>query len=108
MATKKMKASIRPNQVREILRNVNSLGDIIHVESIEYDDREIVIMVFQKYYMRNSSQAALTVIAENTGDATEITAISTGSSQGMIFKFDWGASDDYAQSVLDILSEYER
>lgn len=31
---------------------------------------------------------------------------STGSSEGLFLKFDWGASKDFAYSVKDIMEEY--
>ncbi len=37
---------------------------------------------------------------------TVVTSVATGSSQGMIFSFDWGAADSFADSVKDILESY--
>ncbi|MDR3600461.1 MAG: DUF6054 family protein [Desulfosporosinus sp.] len=33
-------------------------------------------------------------------------AISTGSSEGMIFNFDWGAADSFASSVQKVLERF--
>jgi len=63
-------------------------------------------VVYEKYYMRNSSRAMLTVTINDFEGVTEVTSIAGGASQGMIFKFDWGASDEFAGSIKRLFEGY--
>lgn len=64
------------------------------------------ILVFEKYYMRNSSRASLTVTIHNFDGHTKVTAIPSGGSQGMFLNFDWGAGDQFAGSVIQIFKPW--
>ena len=70
------------------------------------ENKHLTILVFEKYYMRNSSRAALTLICEDFEGETRVRAIATGSSQSMIFKFDWGASQAFAEAPRQILQRH--
>ena len=63
-------------------------------------------LIFEKYFIRTSSRAALVVLVNNLNEKTVVTSVATGSSQGMIFNFDWGAADSFADSVKEILESY--
>ncbi|MCH4888141.1 hypothetical protein EZV73_11190 [Acidaminobacter sp. JC074] len=66
----------------------------------------VIVLVFEKYYMRNSSRASLTVTIENLSDVTCVHAVGSGGGQGAIFKFDWGAGASFVEEVNKALSEY--
>ncbi|MEQ7050938.1 DUF6054 family protein [Paenibacillaceae sp. P-4] len=51
-------------------------------------------------------RAALIVMIDNLRGVTNVRVVATGSSEGLIFNFDWGAADDFASSVESILEEY--
>lgn len=98
--------SILPIEAMNIVKN-NEDADLIHEEIHEFgQNKHICILVFEKYFFRVSNRASLTVIIENTGEITGVRAVATGCSQGMIFSFDWGASEDFANSVQSILEDY--
>lgn len=106
MSESRFKVNLTPRDVRELVKEGLD-ADLIHEESHDLGDgREIGTLIFEKYFFRVKNRVALVVIADNIYGTTEVRAISTGSSEGMIFKFDWGASDDFAGSVERILSEY--
>ena len=56
--------------------------------------------------MRNSSRAGLTVSINDFEGVTKIASISSGSSQGLLLNFDWGAGDEFADSVRNVFSRY--
>lgn len=66
-------------------------------------DHLVYIMVFEKYYMRASNRASLTVVV--TGDAYSCTvdAIGAGGGQGALFKLSYGAEDSFVSVVENIL-----
>ncbi|KXG73695.1 DUF6054 family protein [Thermotalea metallivorans] len=69
-------------------------------------DQYIGTLVFEKYFFRTSNRAALVVIIDNIKGQTAVRAIATGSSQGLLFNFDWGAANDFAYSVKAILQDF--
>lgn len=100
------KVKINPQYALNLVKE-NENADLVHEELNDLgNDRSIGILVFEKYFMRVGNRAALVVIADNIKGITDVRAIATGSSQGLIFNFDWGAADDFAYSVGDILREY--
>lgn len=63
------------------------------------DDYMLDVLVFEKFFMRNSSRASLTVTIENFKERTTVHAVGSGGGQGSLFKFDWGASDSFIEEV---------
>jgi len=81
--------------------------ELIYEEAHEYQDViKSYVLIFEKYYFRSKNRAALTVTINNFNGETEISSISAGSSEGMIFNFDWGAGDDFASSVKSLLNKF--
>ncbi|KNY27373.1 DUF6054 family protein [Pseudobacteroides cellulosolvens] len=100
------KVSIDPIQVLSMVRD-NENADLVHEELNDLGDGQFIgTLVFEKYFMRVSNRVALVVIADNLKGVTDVRAIATGSSQGWLFNFDWGAADDFANSVRTILHKY--
>ena len=64
------------------------------------------LLVFEKYSMRASSRASLTVHIWTDNTNTKVYAIGSGGGQGTIFSFDWGAADTFIRIVRNILREY--
>ncbi len=101
------KVDITPAEALEYVKEyqINSGSELIHEELYDLGDgKAIGTLVFQKYYFRASNRAALVVLADNLKGYSEVRSIATGSSQGMIFDFDWGAADSYAASVKKALN----
>lgn len=68
--------------------------------------KEIVMVVFEKYYMRSSNRATLTFLADNLEEATKVHLAAGGGGNGMIFRFDWGAGGSFAALAVSALREY--
>lgn len=98
--------SLMPFDALQLVKDQQS-ADLVHEE---YNDlgqgRYIGTLVYEKYYFRTSNRAALIVIIDNISGVTNVRTIGTGSSEGLIFKFDWGASDNFVASVENILGEF--
>ncbi len=67
---------------------------------------QVNVMVFEKYYWRASSRASLTVVICGENGQVTVDAIGSGGGQGVVFKFSWGAEDDFVGTVGDILRQY--
>ncbi len=69
------------------------------------DGKEIVMILFEKFYMRSSNRATLTFLADNLEEKTKV-HLSGGGSGGMFFRFDWGAGASFAELAVNALKEY--
>lgn len=106
MAKYCFKVNIDPDKAASLIKE-DSSADIIHEEYISLQGgTAAIILVFEKYYMRVEGTGAMTVIIENSKRDTFVKVIPAGVSKGMIFNFDWGASDDFAASVRDAIKDY--
>ena len=63
----------------------------------------ITHLSFEQYFMRNSSYAAVSVVFVRTADSTEVSAISSGGSQGLL-NIDWGSSSNFIDKVEKALN----
>lgn len=107
-----IKVTISPEKAAELIKeqiiNGNISGELIdEYVALSNDDKTVIILIFEKYYMRNSSRASLSVTIENLTDVTKVHAVGSGGGQGLIFKFDWGASSNFSEQVLNALNEYQ-
>lgn len=106
MSTYSFKVNINPREALDLVKKSQS-ADLVHEEDHDLGKNiHIGTLVFEKYFMRVESRVALVVIIDNIYGSTDVRAISTGSSQGFFFKFDWGASENFANSVREILKDY--
>ena len=98
--------NLMPSEALDLVRK-NQNADLVHEEFNELgEDRFIGTLIYEKYYFRSKNRAALIVIIDNLKGPTNVRAIATGSSEGLIFNFDWGAADNFVTSVEKILGEY--
>ncbi len=62
----------------------------------------IILVVFEKYYMRVGSYVSLTVLMLEDNSKQRIELTGSGGGNG-IFGIDWGANQDFADSAKNIL-----
>lgn len=89
-----------------IVREMESSGMSTQlVDSINrrIGDLNMYIMVFEKYYMRSSNRASLTVVVTEVNHDIKVDAIGAGGGQGVIFKFSWGAEESFVSVIEEIL-----
>lgn len=105
--SKKIRVSISPQEVYDYIRH--RMGEeIIYEEFIDLgNNMGSGTVIFEKYYMRASNRASLTVLIQNFSGVTEVTAVPAGSSQGLFFSFDWGAGDSFVNKLIELLSKYQ-
>lgn len=106
MAIYKYKVNLKPLKVFELIKQ-EQYAELVYEEYLTVDeDKSTATLIYEKYYFRSSNRAALIVLIDNFKVVTEVKAISTGSSQGIVFNLDWGAADNFANSVGDTLKDY--
>ena len=67
---------------------------------------KVIVMVFEKYFMRAANRASLTVMVSGEDETVCVDAIGSGGGQGAIFKFSWGAEESFVGTVEKILARY--
>lgn len=69
------------------------------------DGVTVLTRVYEKYFMRASNRATITITMVQTGETLYISGISAGGGQGAIFRFSWGAEEDFASDVEALVDE---
>lgn len=107
MAKDSFLVNISPLQVKKIIEKESNLDNF---DCDEYDlgnRKNIIVIILEKYYWRNSSRAGLVVVCDNVkNENTLVKVTSTGSSEGIIFSFDWGAGENFVNLIKSILVDY--
>lgn len=71
----------------------------------QYNGTTVLTRVYEKYFMRASNRATITITMVQSGDALFISGISAGGGQGAIFRFSWGAEEDFAADVEALVDQ---
>ncbi|MGC3955153.1 MAG: DUF6054 family protein [Propionicimonas sp.] len=106
-----MTVSLTPSQAAQLVRqqveasgaSVECVGEYVNRAP---DGREVILLVFEKYFMRNSSRASLSVVLESLNGQTWAGYLGSGGGQGAVFGFDWGTAEDFASAVTAALEPY--
>ena len=95
------------------LQIYEEFAKVYQVFSNYYDDYNIVfrgktddnnyLFIVEKFFFRTSNRATLTALLTKDDDYCKAVIVGSGGGQGMIFKFDWGASSSFENSILGIL-----
>jgi hypothetical protein len=104
------KVSISVQEAADIIYNEVVDGSITGelIDKYEIKDEstlKCMVMVFEKHYYRAGNRLTLTVVLDNLGSNTRVHYASGGGGEGL-FRFDWGASEAFADIVPNTLDEY--
>jgi hypothetical protein len=98
--------NITPEETAAFLKDYG-FADLIHEDYISAgESKRIITLIFEKYFMRVEGRTGITVIIENTSGVTDVRVITAGVGRGMIFSFDWGASDSMIDDIKRCLNQY--
>ncbi|WP_312654438.1 DUF6054 family protein [Proteiniclasticum sp.] len=107
MAKISMQGKGNGNDIAELItREMESSGMSTQlVDSItrQTGDLYMHILVFEKYYMRSSNRASLTVVVTDADHDIKVDAIGAGGGQGVFFRFSWGAEESFVSVIEEIL-----
>lgn len=65
----------------------------------------LVMLVYEKNYMRAGNRLTLTVLLDDYAGHTRVHTVSGGGGEGL-FRFDWGAAEDFEKVVADALAQW--
>ncbi len=92
-------------QIHDTIINDSVTGELIDEYVTDMGNgTEVIIQVYEKFYLRAENRLTLTIIIDNVTGKTHIHAISGGG--GELFRCDGGASDDFEQSIYDAIYKY--
>ena len=88
----------------------SALIDEINAELVAESRRtvgkaNVVLLSFEKYYMRNGNYASLTVMLTESNGQQTADIIGSGGGGGL-FNISWGANSDFAEDAERILLRY--
>ncbi len=89
-----------------LIKGVQDSGfsnELVHSITRESGNEKTYLLVFEKWYYRTGSRASLTVLVTESYDTVIVDAIGAGGGQGFIFKFTWGAEENFVGVVRDLL-----
>lgn len=106
-----IRVKLTPERTAEVITdqivNGSVSGELIdRYSAVNENDHTLIVLVFEKYYMRNSSRASLTVTIENLDSVTKVHAVGSGGGQGLFLKFDWGAGNHFGEQVEKALQAH--
>jgi len=84
---------------------MNSAMSIEQVDEARYEMQgvEVAVSVYDKYYMRSSNRASLTLTVIGNSTDIQVCAIGAGGGSGALFNFSWGAEEDFVDVVAQAL-----
>ena len=108
---KQFAVSIGPDEAAKItwdyvVSSGLSVEGVGNYRQVGPDGRAVVFLVFEKYFMRTSSRASLSVVIENITGITNVCFVGSGGGQNALFGFDWGAGGSFESLVEDSLARY--
>lgn len=69
-------------------------------------DLFVSIMVFEKYYMRVSNYASLTVVISGRDGDVGVDLVGAGGRQGIISISSWGAEENFVRAAQSVLEKH--
>lgn len=69
------------------------------------DGRSCLALVFEKHYYRAGNRLTLTALLDDLSGVTRVHLVGGGGGEGL-FRFDWGAAEDFAAVAAEALRPY--
>lgn len=89
-------------KINSILENTVS-GEKIDEYISGVGEHAVAVTVYEQYFYRVSNRITLTSIVDRVDGKTHVRLVSAGGGSGVVFRFDWGASESMEESVIDAL-----
>lgn len=96
---------LREVLIEEVQKRSSSV-ELLEAVTRQMGDVTVHILVFEKFYMRSSNWASLSVIISAEKDVLTVDAMGSGGGQGLIFNLSWGAEEDFVSVVETILEKH--
>ena len=104
----KAKASSLASYLDDGIRSSGMSVELVDSSSVRLGNVTVRLYVYDKYYMRNSSRASLTVEIIGNDDICCVTAIGAGGGNGSFLSFSYGAEEDFVSVVEKLIDNYRQ
>jgi hypothetical protein len=98
MAVRNFRVNLTPTEAMETIRDwvleKNVSGELVDQYERTFDDKTMIVIILEKYYMRTNNRASLTVTIDNFDGDTNVHAVAAGTAEGLM-RFDWGAGKNF-------------
>lgn len=81
-------------------------AELVYQIKKDFSDGAVVMLSFEKYYLRNGSYASLALLLTQTGGIQTADIVASGGGGG-ILNWSWGANDSFAGKAAKILKKYD-
>lgn len=97
-----------PAEIANIITDgvVSSAASCSLVDRIDrkVEGRTVIFLVFEKYYMRSSNRASLSVMVSPGADGyVNVDAVGAGGGTGVFLRFSWGTEQSFEATVCKVL-----
>ncbi|WP_342514216.1 DUF6054 family protein [Sporosarcina sp. FSL K6-1522] len=110
MSVREFIVNVSPTEAMEAIETYvvegSVSGTLVDRYARQVGEHEVHVLILEKYYMRSNNRASLTVTIDNFDGKTKVHAVASGGSEGVFFRFDWGAGNNFANSVEVALNPY--
>ena len=79
-------------------------GDVAELSLEQVNGVKVLLLILERYYMRNGSMAVSTVQIIDSGEVQQATIIGTGGGEGLM-NISLGANQDFARRVAKVLAK---
>lgn len=91
--------------LNDVIQSSGISCELVGSSKRDMGESKVVLLVFEKYYMRASNRASLSVMITEHNESIFVDAIGAGGGQGPIFKFSWGTEESFVNVVQRALSQ---
>ena len=110
MAARNFRVNLTPNEAMETIKDWvlgrNVSGVLVDQYERKIDDKKVIVIILEKYYMRTSNRASLTVTIDNFEGVTNVHAVAAAESEG-ILRFECGAGKNFSNRVENALNRFK-
>ncbi len=99
-------ASTLARYLDEGIRASGMSVELVDSSAARFGGVTVRLYVYDKFYMRNSSRASLTLEVVGDDDNAYVTAIGAGGGNGSFLSFSYGAEENFVSVVEKLLDEY--
>ncbi|WP_172370661.1 DUF6054 family protein [Sporosarcina jiandibaonis] len=110
MAVRNFLVNLTPTEAMETIKDWvlgrSVSGTLVDQYERTVDDKIVIVIILEKFYMRTNNRASLTVTIDNFDGETNVRAVAAGTSEGLVMRFDWGAGKNFSNSVENALNPF--
>lgn len=103
--TVNLSAEETASRVRGIVENGSITGELLDEYVVPYSGGRSIVQVYEKHYYRAGNRLTLTVVMSEAEGRTHVHLVGGGGGEGL-FRFDWGASESFEDSVVRGLERF--